>query len=182
MLNLSRKLLQCHGNRWRHAGPLWMGAPLVHSSSLLDWLAGKLHGAAMATDWSYAERGCQLQRHHGGRVVSLQEIRLTLIRTWPRADGQYRFALWGIWKNGDWCSDISVRVCVCASVHFWWCNMPAIHQTRLSTCGLTLSLQLLKYVVSNYWNMYATSVPRNTFSLAFSHPASQPRVLQHQQI
>lgn len=50
-------LLRCHGNRWRHAGPLWMGAPLVHSSSPLDWLAGKLHGAAMATDWSYAERG-----------------------------------------------------------------------------------------------------------------------------
>lgn len=53
-----------------------------------------------------------------------------------------------------------------------WCNIPAIHQTRQSTCGLTLSLQLLKYVVSNYWNMHATSVPRNTFSLAFSHPAS----------
>ena len=53
-----------------------------------------------------------------------------------------------------------------------WCNMPAIHQTRLSTCGLTLSLQLLKYVVSIYWNMYATSVPRNTVSPASSHPAS----------
>lgn len=55
-----------------------------------------------------------------------------------------------------------------------WCNMPGIHQTRLSTCGLTLSLQLLKYVVWNYWNMYATSVPRNTAAPAPSHPpASQ---------
>lgn len=51
-------------------------------------------------------------------------------------------------------------------------NMPVIHQTRLFTCELTLSLQLLKYVVSNYWNMYATSVPRNTVSPAFLHPAS----------
>lgn len=126
-----------------------------------------------------------------GRVVSLQEIRLTLMRTWPRSDGQYRFALWGIWKKMEIDVLTSVSVCACACTFFlvgptkpreWWCNMPAIHQTRLSTCGLTLSLQLLKYVVSNYWNMYATSVPRNTFSLAFSHPASQPRVLQHQQI
>ena len=63
-----------------------------------------------------------------------------------------------------------------------WCNMPAIHQTRLSTCRLTLSLQLLKYVVSNYWNMYATSVPRNTFSPAFSKSSLQPRVVQPRQI
>lgn len=75
--------------------------------------------------------------------------------------------------------------CVCVHVHFLflldqqnpggggkWHNMPAINQTKLSTCGLTLSSQLLKYVVSNYWNMYATSVPRNTFSPAFSHPGS----------
>lgn len=64
-------------------------------------------------------------------------------------------------------------VCVCACVHFWWCNMPAIHQTRLSTCGLTLSLQLLKYVVSNYWNMYATSVPRNFLWLSHILPHNQ---------
>lgn len=51
--------------------------------------------------------------------------------------------------------------------------MPAIHQTRLSTCGLTLSLQLLKYVVSNYWNMYATSAPRNTVSEALSPASNQ---------
>lgn len=51
--------------------PLWMGAPLVHSSSLLDWLAGKLHRAAMATDWSYAEWGCWLPRQHRGQVVGL---------------------------------------------------------------------------------------------------------------
>lgn len=76
--------------------------------------------------------------------------------------------------------DISVHVCACIHCCLLdqqktgrkWCNMPAIHQTRLSTCGLTLSLQLLKYVVSNYWNMYATSVPRNTVSPAVSHPAS----------
>lgn len=189
MLNLSRKLLQCHGNRWRHAGPLWMGAPLVHSSSLLDWLAGKLHGAAMATDWSYAERGCRLQRHHGAALSVCRKLDWLW---WGLDLGQMaNIGLWGIWKKMEIDVLTSVSVCACVCTFFlvgptkpreWWCNMPAIHQTRLSTCGLTLSLQLLKYVVSNYWNMYATSVPRNTFSLAFSHPASQPRVLQHQQI
>lgn len=56
-----------------------------------------------------------------------------------------------------------------------WYNTPAIQQTRLFTCELTLSLQLLKYVVSNYWNMYGTSVPRNTVSPAFVHPASNQK-------
>lgn len=35
---------------------------------------------------------------------------------------------------------------------------------RISTRGLTGRLQLLKYVASDYWNMYVTSVPRNSFT------------------
>lgn len=47
---------------------------------------------------------------------------------------------------------------------------------RVSRCGLTVSSQLLKYVASNYWNMYVTSAPRNSFTppAAWKH--------QHQQI
>lgn len=37
---------------------------------LQDWLAEKLRGAAMATDWSYAERGCWRQQRHMVQVVS----------------------------------------------------------------------------------------------------------------
>lgn len=42
--------------------------------------------------------------------------------------------------------------------------MPAMHQTRLFTSGLTLGLQFLKYVVSNCWKMYAPAAPRKTFT------------------
>lgn len=50
--------------------------------------------------------------------------------------------------------------------------MPGLQQTMVFTCGLTLSLKLLKYVVWNYWNMYDESVPRNTASQTFPHLTS----------
>lgn len=179
-------LLQCHGNRWRHAGLSGWG----HC-----WFT-RLH---CKTDWQESSTGLlwqqtdHMQRGAVGcnsiTVAELsvspeeQEIRLTLMRTWPWADGQYRFHFWGIWGKTeiDVLSSVSMCMCVCSFSFLIgptklrgkkWHNMPAINQTKLSTCGLTLSSQLLKYVVSNYWNMYATSVPRNTFSPAFSHSGS----------
>lgn len=50
--------------------------------------------------------------------------------------------------------------------------MPALQQTKVFTCELTLSLKLLKYVVWSYWNMYDESIPRNTASQTFPHLTS----------
>ncbi len=70
-------------------------------------------------------------------------------------------------------------VCLCVHVFACWTNKiqgesDAIcsHTPKLSSCGLTLSLLVLKYVVSDCWNMYGASVPRNTVSPAFQHTAS----------
>lgn len=121
-----KKLTPCHARSIQNAitvpwqqmktrRPLWMEAPLVHPSSLLDWLAGKLHGAAMATDWSYAERGCWLPRQHGGQFVSFPLTCRKLDWLWWGLDlGQISdisFHIKRLWIEGHWYSNTS-KCCV----------------------------------------------------------------------
>lgn len=83
MPNLSTTLLRCHGNRWRHAGLSgWGHRWFTHL--LCYWLAGKLHGAAMATDWSHA-KGWGALAATATWEPSCQLPLSWLMTTWPQA-------------------------------------------------------------------------------------------------
>lgn len=117
MLNPSREPLQCHGNRWRHAGPPWIGGS-----------AGSLVFTARPTG-TKAHVGC-----YGNRLIicreevvsnpfpptppsllrksaELQEIRLTMLKSWP-------YGRWPVWVSFFVCvlKTIIMKVCVLAKL------------------------------------------------------------------